>query len=76
MQIMQILILMIMGLVPLVVSILLIVAIIRTWAHASAIEEYLKTMNSERKAEAAAQLTALKTLIASVRGVPEEISLS
>ena len=62
--------------VSFVISILLIIAIICTWLHAATIEKYLKTMNAARRAEANAQLTALKTLIASVRGVPEERSLS
>lgn len=69
-------IMLIMSLVWLVISILLIVATIGTWVHTAAIEKYLKAMNAVRRAEANAQLTALKTLIASVRGVPEERSLS
>ena len=72
MESMQVLIMMIMGLVPLVISILLIVAIIRTWVHTSAIEKYLKAMNSERKAEAYAQLKAIKALISAIKGIPEE----
>ena len=58
--------------VSFVISILMIIAIICTWLHAAAIEKYLKTMNAARRAEANAQLNALKTLIAAIRGVPEE----
>ena len=59
-----------------VTSILMIIARICTWLHTAAIDKYLKTMNAARRAEANAQLTALKNLIAAIRGVPEEISLS
>ncbi len=58
--------------VSFVISILLIIAIIWTWLHAAAIEKYLKAMNAARRAEANAQLNAIKTLIAAIRGVPGE----